>query len=244
MKDGATNIDVVCVKWGTEYSDEYVHILKEMVQRNTNVPFRFKAFTDGPITGIDCVPLPTGLNGWWNKLYLFAKHHTYDGTLNDRVVYFDLDTVITGNIDFFLEYDRDFCGIENLGVNNKYEQPDAYRNVFQSGVLAWKRDWAHFIYDIFYDRQEEITKNIRGDGELLHEIFQQLRIPVDLFQHQWPGKLKSYKYQIYETGLDEETAIICFHGEPRPHQAINQITYPWGVEFKPNPWIVEYWRRT
>ena len=37
-------IDVVCVKWGTEYSDNYVHILKAMVERNTTIPHRFSLF--------------------------------------------------------------------------------------------------------------------------------------------------------------------------------------------------------
>ena len=233
--------DVVCVKWGTEYSDEYVHILKEMVERNTSHPFSFKAFTDGPIQGIDCLSLPPGLNGWWNKLALFSK----DADLAERVIYFDLDTVITGNLDFFFEYDGDFCGIENLGVNNKYENPDAYRNVFQSGILTWKRDWAHFIYELFSNQKEELMQKIRGDGELLHEIFSQNKIPVDLFQRKWPGKLKSYKYEVYETGLEEDVAIICFHGTPRPHESIGpESTFPWGVEFKPNPWIAKYWSRT
>lgn len=238
-------VDVVCVKWGSEYSDDYVRILKSMVERNTTVPFNFKAFTDAPIEGIDTYPLPQGLNGWWNKIYLFTKHHAYNNVLSDRVVYFDLDTVITGNIDFFLNWDEgDFMGIENLGVNNKYEKNrNNYRNVFQSGVMAWKRDWAHFIYDIFVDRKEEIMQKIRGDGELLHEIFKQLGTPVHLFQHTWPGKLKSYKYQVYETGLDDETSIICFHGTPRPHEAIGpDSTFPWGVEFVANPWVRDYWK--
>jgi len=236
-------LDVVCVKWGTEYSDDYVKILKAMVERNTTVPFNFKAFTDGPIEGIDTYQLPSGLNGWWNKLYLFAKHHAYDNVLCDRVVYFDLDTVITKNIDFFMQYDGNFCGIENLGVNNRYENPENYRNVFQSGVLAWRRDWATFIWDIFVDRKEEILQNVRGDGELLHMIFSQFDHNIDLFQHIWPGKLKSYKYQVYETGLDDETAIVCFHGTPRPHEAIGpESTFPWGVEFVANPWVGDYWK--
>lgn len=236
------SIDVVCVKWGTEYSDEYVHILKAMVERNTTIPFSFKAFTDGPIEGIDTYPLPSGLNGWWNKLHLFSKHLSYENVLNERVVYFDLDTVITNNIDFFLQYTGDFMGIENLGVNNRFENGELYKNVFQSGVMAWNRDWAHFIWDIFFDRKEEILKHIRGDGELLHDIFTQLNIPVDLFQHKFPNKMKSYKYQVYETGLDSETAIVCFHGTPRPHEAIDQITYPWGAEFLPSPWVGEHWK--
>lgn len=234
--------DVVCVLWGNEYSDDYVKILKSMVERNSTVPFNFKAFTDRPIDGIDTIPLPAGLTGWWNKIYLFSKRHVYTDTLSKRVVYFDLDTVITGNIDFLLQYDGELMGIENLGINNRFEDREKYKNVFQSGVLAWNQEACAYICDVFVDRKDEILANIRGDGEYMHILFSQLGKKPDLLQHLYPGKLKSYKYEVYETGLDDETSIVCFHGTPRPHEAIDQTTYPWGVEFQPSPWVGDFWR--
>lgn len=231
-------IDVVCVKWGTEYSDDYVKILKAMVERNTTIEHRFLCFTDKPIDGIECIELPSDLTGWWNKIYLFKQ-----GNTNDRVVYFDLDTMLTGNIDFLMEYNGPLMGIENVGVNNRYEHDrEKYRNVFQTGVLAWKRDHAHFIWDVFNQHKEQIVKNIRGDGEFLHILFQQNQYKPDLLQHLHPGKLKSYKYEVYEDGLDDQTAIVCFHGTPRPHEAMTKSTFPWGLEYKANPWIGNYWR--
>jgi hypothetical protein len=237
-----TDVDVVCVLWGTEYSEDYVHILKNMIERNTTVPFTFKAFTDRPIEGINTIQLPVGLKGWWNKIYLFNKRHMYTNALSKRVVYFDLDTVITGNIDFLLEYKGEIMGIENLGVNNRFEDSKKYQNVFQSGVLAWNHEWCGYIYDAFIERKEEIISNIYGDGEYMHMLFSELYVKPDLLQHLYPNKLKSYKYEVYENGLDKETSIVCFHGIPRPHQAINQTTYPWGVEFLPSVWINDYWR--
>jgi hypothetical protein len=231
-------IDVVCVKWGTEYSDNYVHILKAMIERNTTIPHRFLCFSDTEIDGIETRALPEiDLKGWWNKLYLFSSGNK----LSERIVYFDLDTVITGNIDFFLKYNGNFCGIENLGVHNKYEWGEHYKNIFQSGVMAWKKPWANFIWDVFKDQQFQIIKDVRGDGEFIHILFNKINKKPDLFQHLWPNKLKSYKYQVYDEGLDN-TVIICFHGEPRPHQAINETTHPWGTKFEPRPWLANYWR--
>ncbi len=237
-------IDIVCVKCGTEYSDEYVRILKASIDRNTTIPHRFICLSDTEIDGIETKRLSRGIgkpwiriDGWWNKLQLFNPSFQ----LAERVIYFDLDTVITGNLDFFLEYNGDFCGIENLGVANRFEQHWLYKNVFQSGVMAWKNDWPIFIWKTFEEHHKEIMKKVRGDGEFLHMLFKQLNIKPDLFQNLWPNKLKSYKYQAYEGGIGE-ASIICFHGEPRPHQAINETTYPWGIEFIPSPWVKTYWR--
>ena len=89
-------ITVCCVLWGDKFSKEYVHVLKASVERNTTVPHEFVCYSDRIIPGVSTVPLRGGLEGWWNKLQLF------DGRMDGRVVYFDLDTVLTGNIDWLL----------------------------------------------------------------------------------------------------------------------------------------------
>ena len=86
-----SKVSVVCVKWGTLYSDDYVRILQAMVERNTTKEYEFVCFSDTEIEGVQTKILPKGLDGWWNKLVLFDNR--YD--LNERIVYFDLDTAIT-----------------------------------------------------------------------------------------------------------------------------------------------------
>ena len=100
-------ITVACVLWGNKFSDKYAQNLKSMVERNTTVPHRFICFSDRKIEGVETKFLRPGMQGWWNKLQLF------DGTLKGRVVYLDLDTLITGNIDWLMNYDGAFAGIED-----------------------------------------------------------------------------------------------------------------------------------
>ena len=235
MKD---KVVVTCVKWGTEFSDDYVRILRDSVARNTTVPHDFICFSDTKIDGVDTIALEPGLTGWWNKMLLFKG----DVEAN-HIVYFDLDTVITGNIDWLMNYRGKMLGIENLGTKNRFEDGTKYQRVFQSGVMAWQRDFGKQIWNIFEEQKENVINGpVRGDGEFLHVLFCLNACGVDLLQYLWPGKLKSYKYEVYETGLDDETAIVCFHGTPRPHEAIDRTTYPWGVEFLPSLWIADHWR--
>ena len=70
-------LTVACVKWGSRYDARYVNILADSVRRNLPAGFegKFVCFTDDPIgidNSIECRPLPGGMVGWWNKLYLFS----------------------------------------------------------------------------------------------------------------------------------------------------------------------------
>ena len=125
-------LNVACVCVGEGYSPEYVEILYSMVRRNLPQGFRgrFTVFTDNPaafqeMAGVQTHQVPEGLTGWWAKLYLFSRDAFPVG---ERVLYFDLDTVITGPLDEIATYDGPFAILR-----------DVYRpNGLQSSVMAWK----------------------------------------------------------------------------------------------------------
>jgi hypothetical protein len=91
---------------------QYVEILHDMVMRNLagGHEGKFVCFTDDPepyAVGIEKRELPClGLNGWWNKLSLFRDDLFPEG---DRILYFDLDTLITGRLDEIVKYDGEFA---------------------------------------------------------------------------------------------------------------------------------------
>src|SRR5690349_3964944 len=104
---------IVCVNKGNYQGRgaQYVNILSDSVRRNLKggMEGQFICFTDNPAgidRGITIRPLPGDLNGWWNKLYLFAPGLFPKG---DRIVYFDLDTLPTGRLDEIVAYDGPFA---------------------------------------------------------------------------------------------------------------------------------------
>lgn len=222
------SVTVCCVLWGDKFGEEYVHNLKAAVARNTTVPHKFVCLSDRKIEGVETKLLRPGYDGWWNKLQLF------DGHIKGRIVYLDLDTIITSNIDWLMKYSGNFAGIEDLGVANAHQQH--LKGTLQSGVLAWRSeamDWIHFEFTF---TQAAVMSKFRGDGEYLNHIVKQR----DLLQHLYPKKIQSYKYEVYPQRL-EGTSIICFHGRPSIIQAMNEsVTTPMRT-YWPQEWIKDYW---
>lgn len=204
-------INFVCVKWGTLYGPEYVNILYDMVRRNLSAETegRFICFTDDPHgldAGIKTKELPLGLVGWWNKLALFAPDMFPAG---ERVIYLDLDTVITSGLDDIIKYEGDFAILR-----------DFYRpNGWQSSFMAWR---AGFGYHIWEEFNKQGRPNIDGGDQIFIERTVQY---ADIWQDMFPGSFVSYKvhakYQIPKTA-----SVVIFHGHPRPHE----VTTGWVPE--------------
>ena len=230
-------ITVACVFWGDKFSDDYVYNLKSMVERNTTVPHQFVCFSDRELEGIKTVKLIPGYEGWWNKMQMFNT----DFRLGNRVVYLDLDTLIVGNIDWLLEYDGMFMGIEDLGSVNEH-QPEL-KGRLQSGVMSWDYRLNSHLWNRFTSSGE--SQRYRGDGEYLNHIVPKYQ--RDFIQKRYKGKLKSYKYQVYSEGITDDLSIICFHGSPSIPQAMTEtVTTGWknsGKTYEPQDWIKDYWRQ-
>lgn len=125
-------INVVCVKWGTRYGCEYVSKLYRGIMKNTKRKIRFCCFTDngkGLSPDIEVRPLLENWERWWGKATLFSQEHQFQG----KVAYFDLDTVITGNLDEIFEYDGKFA----LLKTDDLECEKNNRSGYNSSIMIW-----------------------------------------------------------------------------------------------------------
>tara|TARA_R110000868_G_scaffold340880_1_gene601735 strand:+ start:12377 stop:14476 length:2100 start_codon:yes stop_codon:yes gene_type:complete len=231
--DGRRGSFVICCVQAGNYlgrGAEYVNKLYDMVLRNMppDVPWRFQCFTDDP-RGLDPRIEPWALwgdlKGWDNKIRLF-KSGTFSG--GERVIYFDLDTLITGPLDTLLDYRgdfatlRDFWRAEGLGP----------------AVMLWKGGYGAEIWDEFtYAKRPSLP---RGDQEWLENYFfahdgalypHRTRFTTkrpDILQDLYPSMFASYKTHC-NPYPPNGASVICFHGLPRPHE----------VEQK---WVKDVWK--
>ena len=189
---------IACVCVGERYGDEYVTRLRDGVARNLKDEHRFVALTDRQIEGVECVPVPPMLEGWWAKLWLFAPGVFPDGS---RVLYFDLDTVITGNLSAHAAYAGDFAILR-----------DFYRPLgMGSAVMSWVAGACDDIWDQWLCFG---APRFAGGDQKWIEI---ARPNADRWQDMMPGKTVSYKADCGD-GPPPSASVVCFHGLPRPHQ--------------------------
>jgi len=98
---------VVCMKAGPKYPSDYANRLCRAVRRHGHGG-SFYCLTDGP-AGLerDIITLPVSplCEGWWHKIYLFS----WDHGIAARLLYMDIDMVVTGSLEDFLRYDGDFA---------------------------------------------------------------------------------------------------------------------------------------
>src|SRR5690349_4305069 len=112
---------------------EYANVLYDSVTRNikAGTQGRFIVFTDDmsahgyhPLIEFHHLP-DLGLDGFYNKLQLFKADSFPAG---ERVIFMDLDTVITGSLDEIAAYDGPFAILR-----------DVYRpRGLQSSVMLWE----------------------------------------------------------------------------------------------------------
>lgn len=183
---------------------DYVARLAAMVSRNTTVPYRFVCVTDDPSRHqVETIRAPSHsrhITGWFAKLYLFAPGVFPDG---ERVVYFDLDTLILGNIDDYLAYDGPFAGL------GQFREPQG-GGPFASGVMLWPAGSVDHIWTE-WERQAFPLGDGTDDSWIAAQVPQAVRI-----QKMLPG-IVSYKFHKCKAGPPRGARIICYQREPKPH---------------------------
>ncbi len=207
------NLIIACVKWGRTFPAAWANILYDMVRRNLpETPFDFYCFTDNAADlnpDISARELPGNLNNWWNKLYLFKEGIFPPG---QRIIYFDLDTLITGEIDDIVKYSGDFA------LLGDFYRPGGYG----SGVMMWPGGTNHHIWREF---EKAGRPNLQGGDQIWLE---KTRPGADLLQDLFPGKFASFKVNCRPLP-PEGTSVVCFHGEPKQDNADER-------------WVADLWK--
>jgi uncharacterized Rossmann fold enzyme len=195
-------LHICCIRAGAAFAPAYVNNLFDMVRRNLADGFEgeFVCFTDqndALDSGIKVRPLPVNLPGWWSKLGLFRPGVFPDG---DRVLFLDLDTLITGRLDELAAYDGPFA------ILRDFYRPDG----LQSAVMAWRAGECHEIWNGFV-AEGCPTIDVGGDQVWIERT----QLGAVRLQDAFPGLFVSYKLI---KGPPDKASVVVFHGEPRPHE--------------------------
>ena len=195
----ARAISVVCLNHNDYLGmgDHYVDRLHSMVNRHLTIPYEFVELTERDIPDSE---------GWWAKLDML---HMFDGDC----LYFDLDVVITANIDHLVRIGR--ADISKLWARNDFSYPvspnarlvgDGFAGplmengreaTINSSVMFWSGRWNVGRRDGVHGDQGCITAALWPDR-------------IGLFPNDW---IKSYRYH-----KGEMAPVVVLHGSPKNHE--------------------------
>lgn len=180
--------------------------LPEHVQRLARQIPGLVCLSDATVEGVPCIPLAYKWPGWWSKMELFRPD------LSGDILYFDLDTVIVGDL-------SELASLGRTTLLSDFYYPERPA----SGLMYLAESdrakvWAAWIAD----PNEAMRKCMRhGDQQFIGEVLHD----AQRFQDVLPGRVVSYKVHVAK-GLNKRSigngnvpdgaSVVCFHGRPRP----------------------------
>lgn len=227
-------IDCACVIHGNGYSWNYVEKLYSMLNRNISVGVKFHVYTEHdravPAPWIKHSLIDWGISGpkksWWYKMQLFNPEF-HSGPL----LYFDLDTVITKNIDWIWQLPlKYFWAIRDF---RHLWRPTSYN--INSSVMWWNTAQYEYVWNSFKNQQiAEMLKRYHGDQDYITDAITETdRRFFDVEQ------VNSWRWQALDGGYDfrskkyknpgagtvdaKKTSILVFHGNPKPDKVQDAV---------------------
>ena len=225
-------IKVITWKWRREgyrdrYSAVHVNTFYEMLKRHTSVPFEPLCITDDP-TGVQVPTMklwgnPVPSYGSLHKPNCFYRVRAFSSEFREtlgRFIWFDLDSVICGNVDHLLQDTAEF----------KIWRPDGEKMpcngslvLHQAGTRAYT--WAFFdptmVDNIWGYRY---TTGFQGSDQAW--IAYNLK-PHDQFFTQKEGIFSFRSHVQGKKKLPEGARVVFFNGEFKPWDPIVRKLNPW-----------------
>lgn len=190
------------LKSGGDFTPADVALLREGV--HGQLPqVTFECLTDMSVPS-PSIELQYGWPGWWSKMELFRPD------IHGDLLFFDLDSVITGPLD-------DIIAVDQLTLLSDFYHPAH----LASGVMFLPEASRQTIWDAWIAdpegnmaTYEDWSDGIHGDGRFLDEL---LGETAARWQDLLPGQIVSYKMHVRPAAeVDPNARVICFHGRPRP----------------------------
>ncbi len=251
-----TRTNIICIKWGTLFGPEYVNRLYSGVRRNLGTPIRFLCMTehaDGLHPDIEVLSLPeepfraemdaalavANRQGAMRKTSLFR-----DGLIPDLegpVLGFDLDVVITGDLQPILDLTPGHVAMRHDWTEKRKGRPTGHGSVFRydPGVHG-------FLYDDLAANPYAEVEQARGSEQRYTSHKAMDRGVFTYIPEAW---VVSFKYDcnpfpanyLRPPTLPEDARVVCFHGHPKMDEAIEGWRGSLIRYSKPCPWLREHW---
>ncbi len=228
-------VNCACVIHGDVYSWDYVDNLLAMLRLNSTRPIQLHVFTESSRSVPDHMVkhelqawpgIAGAKKSWWYKMQMFDPAHKIG-----QMLYLDLDTVITGSIDWVWDLSPDYF----WAVRDFKHLWRPNWSGLNSSFMYWDTEQFSWIWDLFREQNiNALVKQYHGDQDYLNTVLNDtvLRFVLDGLVKSWRWQIKDggmdMKTRIYRrpgagTVLDLQAKILIFHGRPKPHEVVDPV---------------------
>lgn len=213
---------IACVRVGPAYPVHYVERLRNMARRYAGREVRVICLTDRPQEtpeGVEAVDVAAcRLPAWWSKMLLLDPAIRGDG----RCIYFDLDTVICGDLSPLLDLEIDFGICANFArLAGAVHWPCRYG----SCVMSFGHGWGFEQFSKFWPIRNEIMAECGRYGDQM--AYEQIVPDAPILQDLLPDGFFLNKRD-FANG-PEGASVLIFGGAHRPHNS-------------PHQWVRSLWK--
>src|ERR1044071_8385633 len=201
-------ITVACVlKVGGLYTADHVRVLESMVSRNLDGIDRFVCLSDAPfiLPFVERIPLAHRWLGGWSKLELFRPKIFDD---QERVLYFDIASVITGNLSSLAARKETFVTL--------WRQMEKPRVRLSSKVMLFTAGNMADIYSTFARTPAKMAEVAKSPDAVIDRYAMRPAYWEDVL----PGQVLSYEAHCLQ-GLPADARVVTFD-QQRPWDLIEQ----------------------
>jgi hypothetical protein len=207
--------------WSRILTQKYFKNFREALKRHTTCAFNHVLFAENPEifhnrytrSQENLIIKPLGSIAKWRGCMPKLEAFKDDPDLQGQVFVFDLDNVITGNIDDLLAYRGEFAicmdplpARRNLIGGNISSYPAGSLKEIHRMVAA---DYSRHV-QICGGSERFLLDHMREAGVLTH---------CDFLQDLFPGMIRSLKFDVVPNALRPvDMRILWTHGRPRPHK--------------------------
>ncbi|MBD3677380.1 MAG: glycosyl transferase [Rhodobacteraceae bacterium] len=249
--------NVICIKWGTLFGPEYVNRLYSGARRNISRPVRFLCMTEhaeGIHPDVEILPLPVepfheemnaalavaNRQGAMRKISLFKPDLIPD--LDGPILGFDLDVVITGDLDPLYDLAPGKVAMRHDWVEKRRGRPTGHGSVFRYDPALHG-----YLYDTLAANPGAEVAKARGSEQRYTSSRAKERGDFAYIPEDW---VVSYKHDCMDLPplnyfrtprLPEGARVVCFHGRPKMPEAVEGYHGSWLRWSRPCPWLKDYW---
>lgn len=249
--------NVICIKWGTKYTAADVNLLYRMVKNYSASPeVRFFCFTEDAtnldeniiVKPLPILKVPPEDNRFYYKKEAALCDDNLGGLCGERVFFFDIDVVITGDLGALFDYPK---ADEFITTNDWNTKGD---HVGQASCYSWMVGTLGFVKSDF---EAEPKRWIERFGTASQEYLSYKVIEkfgrLNFWPEEWVHSFKFnclpawYKRAFVMPVLADDVRVLAFHGDPKASDAVKgcwaarvPLVKRFYKTIRPSPWIRKY----